>query len=297
MTKIALLPQKINLTFVFSLALLSYTPVQAQPINRVLLVQRPALNASEQSNVTAPSLPPGIEELGRHSHAGSYVFAAPPPRPDIGAPSRRTGAGGRGCEEVSMLASSSDKLLIALVPIYSGSELVWGRTTVEHPTFWFYVPYKRPATGKFVLRDKEGKLFYQVDVTLPETPGVVSLSLPSTAPALERDKQYHWYFKIYCQSGQPPLFVDGWITRNSLNPAIERQLETATILQRVALYAANGFWYEALTSVAELRRTNPNAPEWAALLRDVGLDAIATEPLDKLPRPTVLRSGFLHPDQ
>jgi hypothetical protein len=69
------------------------------------------------------------------------------------------------------------------------------------------------------------------------------------------------------------------IRRNSLNPTLTNQLEQATPQQRIALYAANGIWHEALTAAAELRRANPNAPEWAALMEAVGLAYLATEPI------------------
>ncbi|MFB2978224.1 DUF928 domain-containing protein [Microseira sp. BLCC-F43] len=47
--------------------------------------------------------------------------------------------------------------------------------------------------------------------------------------------------------------------------------------QKIALYASNGIWYEALTAAAELRRTNSNDPNWANLLQEVGLSKIASE--------------------
>ncbi|MBD1944072.1 DUF928 domain-containing protein [Coleofasciculus sp. FACHB-712] len=266
--------QTIKLTFAISWALLACTRLQAQPVDSVLLVQRPTLNPSGQSN-------------------GSLIFAAPPPPADIGEPGRRFEAGSRRvCEEMDGQRSMSEKkLLTALVPVYPdyqplNAELVWGATTAEHPTFWFYVPYQPPFTGEFVLRNKDGKLVYQTNVTLPKTPGVVSLPLPSTAPPLKVGERYRWYFKIYCKPQQPPVFVEGWIQRNSVNPALESQLEKATPRDRVALYATNGFWYEALTVASQLRRTDPKALDWAALLQSVGLDSIAKEPIVECCIPT-----------
>ncbi|MBD1930037.1 DUF928 domain-containing protein [Trichocoleus sp. FACHB-90] len=268
--------QTIKLTFAISWALLACTRLQAQPVDPVLLVQRLDLNPSGQSNE-------------------ALIFAAPLPPADIGEPGRRSEAGSRRvCEEMDEQRSMSEKkLLTALVPVYPAyqplnAELVWGATTAEHPTFWFYVPYQPPFSGTFTLRDKDGKLIYQTDVTLPKTPGVVSLPLPSTAPSLKVGEQYHWYFKVYCkpQQQQPPVFVEGWIQRNSLNPALESQLEKATPRDRVALYATNGFWYEALTVASQLRRTDPKALDWAALLQSVGLDSIAKEPIVECCIPT-----------
>lgn len=247
---------KIKLVFAITLALLCLTRVQAQPVNLVLLKQRSTQSPNRQ------------------------LFAAPRPPSGIGAPGRRSEAGSRGCSDKRL--TSSEKQLTALVPIYADyqpSRLILGTTTAEHPTFWFFVPYRSPFTGEFVLRDKDGELVYRTNVTLPETPGVISLSLPATGTPLLISKPYHWYFKIYCKSKIPPSFVDGWIQRNSLNPTLKVQLEKATPRQKVALYAANGVWYEALTAASKLRRTDLNNTDWAALLQDVGLDDIAPEPI------------------
>ena len=252
--------QKIKFAFAISLSLLGGTPVQAQTANPLNFVQRPPINSGGQLNK-------------------SLIFAVPPPPPDIGEPGQRYDAGSRGCENLDkQIAPSKEKRLTALVPVYSGSELVLGATTLEHPTFWFYVPYTSPLTGKFVLRDKDGKsVVYKADVTLPAKPGVVSLSLPSTVEPLEIGKQYHWYFKIYCNAQQPPGFVDGWIQRNSVNTVLKGQLARATQRQRVALYAANGFWHEALTAASDLHRTDPQNSDWVRLLRSVGLGDIAPQ--------------------
>lgn len=272
MSEIKLTEKTLKLTlalaeYVFSaiaLAFPGFTQVQAQPVSPVLFVQRSSANTNRQFNQ-------------------SVVFAAPPPPSDIEAPGRRSEAGSRGCGDLGKQPTFSNKAkrLTALVPVYPdykplNSKLVLGATASEHPTFWFYVPYQSPLTGKFVLQDKDENLVYETEIPLPQTPGVISFSLPSTAAPLEIGKQYHWYFKIDCT--QPPLFVDGWIQRSSLNPTLQSQLEKATLQERVVLYATNGFWHEALTAASELHRLNPKDTYWAALLQAVGLDDFALEP-------------------
>ena len=231
--------QNIKLTLAIGWAFLSCTQVQAQPVN----------------------------------------FLAPPPPPDIGEPGQRSEAGSRGCENIDKPLTSDHKRLKALVPVYSNSDLVLGTTIAEYPTFWFYVPYKPPFSGKFVLQDKDRKLVYQTNVTLPQTPGVVSLSLSRVVAPLEIGKRYHWFLKIYCKAQQPPAFVEGWIQRNSLNPVLKSQLEKATPRERAALYAANGIWFEALSTAGVLRRRDPKDTSWAALLRAVGLNDLVNEPI------------------
>jgi hypothetical protein len=252
--------QKIKLTLAISWAVLSCTQVQAQPVNSPLPAQNPTLNPRGQLNE-------------------SLTFAAPPPPPDIGEPGQRSEAGSRGCENMDKQLTFAQKQLTALVPVYSNSELVLGATIASAPTFWFYIPYQPPFLGEFVLRDKDGMLVYQTDVTLPDTPGVVSLSLPQTVAPLEIGKQYRWFLKVYCKAQEPPAFVEGWVQRISLNPILKSQLEKATPRDRVALYAANGIWFEALSIAGELRRRDPNAPSWVVLLQAVGLTGLVNEPI------------------
>lgn len=230
--------QKIKLTLVISCAVLSCAPVQARPVKSQLLEQNQSLKPSEKSN-------------------SSLTFAAPPPPPDIGEPGQRSEAGSRrGCENVckQFPTDTQKQPLTAIVPMYSDSALVLGTTISTAPTFWFYTSYVAPTPAKFVLRDKDGKLVYQTDIVLPTTPGAIGLSLPKTAPPLLVGQQYRWFLKVYCREQEPPAFVDGWIQMNALDPALKQQLEKATPRDRVALYAANGIWFDALTAAAQLRR-------------------------------------------
>lgn len=243
---------KIKLSFAIAASVLSFTQVQAKPVKSLPLEQSPTSNLKAQLNRT-------------------LIFAAPPPPPDIGEPGRRADAGSRGC--------GGNKRLIALVPDYLNSHLIFGATTAQYPTFWFYIPYQPAFPAKFVLEEKDGKLVYQSDLKLSQTPGVINLSVPKTVAPLSMGKQYHWYLNIYCKQQDPPIFVEGWIQRNSLNPTVQDQLDKATPRDRVALYAANGIWFEALSTAGELRRRDPNDTSWATLLQTVGLNGVANEPI------------------
>ncbi len=214
-----------------------------------------------------------------------------PPTPNRGAPGRRKGAASRGeCPSVS-------KPLTALVPATEepsgeGRELtgttaksVLGLTAAEYPTFWFYVPYTLTSERsiEFVLLDDQNNYIYKSTFTATgAAPGIISFRLPFTAIPLEFGKMYHWYFLVNCNLGNP-VFVEGWIQRIALSPILIQQLEAATPQERVNLYATNGIWYEALTTLAELYRAAPEdtrlAADWAILLQAVDLDNISSEPL------------------
>jgi hypothetical protein len=130
----------------------------------------------------------------------------------------------------------------------------------------------------FILQDQAGQSIYQSDVTIPKIAGMVSLTIPTTIAPLETGKPYHWYFKLYCRPGSPPdSFVDGWIQREALTPMLTQQLKTATRSQQVKLYNDNGFWFEALNTAVELRRTDSSDAEWVKLLGSIGLETLVEE--------------------
>ncbi len=209
------------------------------------------------------------------------IFAAPPPPPDIGEPGRRGEAGSRRpCGDNNQEVKTTQKPLTAIVPISTSakSPVVWGLTTSEHPTFWFYVPYSASATyAEFVLEDAtENQTKYKIPIK--NTPGVVNFKLPDTSTPLVVDKQYRWYFNIYCKENNEILgYVEGNVQRKSLSPTLKTQLEKATPRQKVAIYASNGIWHEAITTLAQQRSTSK--ADWASLLQSIGLENLASEPI------------------
>lgn len=208
---------------------------------------------------------------------------------------RRTGMGSRdNCPAVPTA-------LTALVPLREEqkvskqtdkpiSGIVGGLTTSEQPTFWFYVPYTQDltATTEFILQDSAGNDIYRNAIALPEKPGVIGVSLPYIA-SLQVGKTYRWYLKVRCnqqQTASVPIYVEGDIQRVNLDSRVMQQSEAAVSpQQKVAIYAANGIWFDSLTMLAQMRQKNPNdaslAEDWQSLLQSVKLDNLATAPLVK----------------
>jgi Domain of Unknown Function (DUF928) len=199
-------------------------------------------------------------------------------------PGRRRGGARRGdcpaaSAELTALAPATEVATQTLPETYVG-----GRTAAEHPTFWFYVPYSLTAdrTAEFILQDDVGQDIYRIPsanfLTSEQTPGIISISLPSTIVPLELGKIYQWYFKLNCKM-EAPLYVQGGIERISLNPDLTRQLASATPEEQAKIYLKNNIWYDAVTSLAQVRQTSPNNPAiasaWIDLLRSLGLEDIA----------------------
>ncbi|BAY65785.1 hypothetical protein NIES22_58920 [Calothrix brevissima NIES-22] len=212
----------------------------------------------------------------------TQIFNAPPPPPGLGAPGNRTAGGKRGCSVMTeQLATGEEKQLTALVPVYGSAnpQVVFGLTTLSHPTFWFYVPYVTTANAEFSLQNEAGETVYKKPVSLSGKPGIIKLSVPSKDYSLEIGKRYHWYLDVYCDRQQPPVYVDGWIKRVELNATAKNQLNKATLNQRAAIYSTNGIWYDYLTTSAELHRQDPKQNNWSKILQSIGLNNITSEPL------------------
>ena len=200
----------------------------------------------------------------------SLQVASDPPKPPArGTPPRRKPAAGRGgCEETA----------IPFTPFLPETEGEYsGLTLREHPTFWFYVPYKSSSisSGEFAIADFEGNQLYRVDFKLPETAGFVSVSIPPTAQPLEKNKRYRWTFVLHCtdQTSEQPISHIGLVERVDL-PSIEAQLPMASLEKQLNLYLENSIWYDASADLAQIR----NVPQaWLKLLRAMGLIELRQE--------------------
>ncbi|KST65673.1 DUF928 domain-containing protein [Mastigocoleus testarum] len=233
--------------------------------------------------------------------SNSLKFTPPPPPPDRSAAGNRGGAASRGC-------NNGEQPLMALAPDYQQTitfdreeiipvTKVWGLTTAEYPTFWFFVPYDQSsiATIEFVIKDESqtpSKTLYRNFLNKPETPGVVSIPMNKSIQALEisekmHHKMYHWFLKVRvkCDPEQPAKLetIDGWIERIELSPNLTEKLKQGTLLQQIELYAENGIWYDALMNLAKLRLAKPQdtslQEKWTNLLLSEELENLADRPL------------------
>lgn len=212
------------------------------------------------------------------------------PRKDQPAPTTTVGGGRRNdgkCSqarkdsEQSAATKSVDQLLTPLLrsPI-TDPQL----TLSPRPTFLVYVP-QTSAKGVELTLERDGKGIYQTRVNLSGTPGIVSIKLPANAPELEMGKDYKWLVSMVCGSGAPEdSFVEGSVRRIQSDSTLS-QIDRAKPLDKVALYAKNGVWFDAVATLAALRKAQPNDPQvalaWENLLKDAGLGAIANAPLMK----------------
>ncbi len=77
-----------------------------------------------------------------------------------------------------------------------------------------------------MLLDEQWNVISLITFKLPERPGLVSLTLPTTVPELEINQEYRWFFKLFCGSDNP-MFVRGWVQRIQISPSLNQQLNAS----------------------------------------------------------------------
>ncbi len=209
---------------------------------------------------------------------GNVRFAPP----GEAAPTTSVSGGSRG-DEGSPIQENPGLEAIALLP-----PTEHGRTISPRPTFFVYVPPTATEKVFFSIQDQDGNHHYQTTLEINGGGSIVSFTLPETAPELELDRDYLWFFVPLDASGrlQPDSYsVTGWVKRVAAIPT-EPNLEALSL---ATAYAEAGVWYDTLTTLAVAQMNQPDnltlAEEWRNLLGQVGLEAIAATPLMMPPSP------------
>jgi len=191
-----------------------------------------------------------------------------------GMPGRREGGGTRG------QLTFADSPPTALIP---KSNL--GATLAASPTLYFYVPEETAGLeAEVLLMDGDGNTVYQAVAPLPAQAGVVSVPLPADL-ALEPERFYQWFFSVLISQDDPSanIILSGWLWRVPADSELATSLAGLPLAEQPTAYTEAGLWFDALNSIAELRRANPGDAtaqgQWAALLEAVELEAIAPQPL------------------
>jgi len=192
--------------------------------------------------------------------APNLALALPTPPPIPLPPDRSGGGGSRG----ECPASA-----VTLAPASQGQTV--GSTASDRPTLWAYLPFALTPNTPAVLVIKDvssGADLYKSPPITAAPIGIASFPLPASAPALVEGQVYDWYLRIYCDDADrddDPQVVGGRIQRVATSvPATNR-------------------WYDRLSTLAELRRREPNNArltiDWARLLQSEGLADLVTQPI------------------
>jgi hypothetical protein len=199
-----------------------------------------------------------------------------------GKPEQTAGGASRG---ICAAGNFGDKNAFAALIPATDEELI----AAAYPTVLVKVPESKSVQAEFILWDENSNPIYQTTVTLNGKPGIFSFSVPSIIEPLAIGKRYQWNVAIVCdaRNRQQDIVVGGWLHRGLLSQILNNQLEGADDLQKAQIYAQNGFWYDTVATLAQLKRSRPEDPkiaaEWLQLLESVGLAQFSQTPLAVLP--------------
>jgi len=198
--------------------------------------------------------------------------------PDRGAPPSTESPATRGQSPGSGECLLENKKLTLLLP-ETGS----GLTISKYPTLYVYIPpYENAEEAEFFIIDSENNDIHNHRFQLPQKSGIIRIKLPEEkSPILEVGKNYSWGVQIFCISeslaaSQNP-FVEGIIKRIQPEKSLYNKLAGVTPLTLPTVYASQGIWYDALESMVQLRRLNPNNPklinDWEELFNSANSQA------------------------
>ena len=156
-----------------------------------------------------------------------------------------------------------------------------GLTTAPHPTLMVYVPPTQATQAHLTLRDANARGLYQSRIEIPQTGGVMQITLPQDSPELAVDETYQWSLALLCQPTQTDMpIASGQIRRVELP---EDPTAASSPLTQAVAYGESGVWHDMLATLATLRQSQPNDQElvanWVQVLQGENLDAIANTPL------------------
>ncbi|MBD2088835.1 DUF928 domain-containing protein [Microcoleus sp. FACHB-1515] len=212
-----------------------------------------------------------LQAVSAQTVSDAVTISQRPPNPPPSPPPNDTRPGG-GLSPQDSSCNPLNRSMQALIPVTNPV-----LTTTNSPTFLFYIPFAADQVqfGEFTLLAWPGEeqRLHQIRFTLPQTPGIVSISLPPQTE-LQEGNSYRWYFQLYCQDGtgtQPDLTVNGMVERVALTPDRERQIRDAT----------PDIWYDALAQVAGQLQASPQDAQlrekWRSLLQTIDAEDLAQE--------------------
>ena len=193
-------------------------------------------------------------------------------------PRARVGGGLRGTD-------GTDPEIVALVPDHVGM------TVKRAPSLNWFLSKPTSLPIRFTLIDTRSvKPIHEGLIPTPVQLGVQSLNLKDLGLALEPDVQYRWYISAIRNSDSPSqdIVAGGIIEHCELSTClVEMEAVLSCDRQSVKINALRGFWYDAISCLCDLIKTNPQDASFrrmrAALLKQVGLNGVAEWDLKSAP--------------
>lgn len=249
----------------------------------LLLTSLAAIAIPSSPNTVEPSSQP-VKPAARRRRISPHPFGKLPRVRSTRSVEQRSPAGSYSC---------SDKISAVVPPkpaSITRSVIPVENTISDRPTFFVHISQATAKQGSFLLMgEKRNEIILEKTLPLTATNGIFAYTLPANFPGLEVGEYYRWRFYLMCDtedySGNPR--TTGWIKREEPSSIVARQLARAeTVLERVYIYAENGYWHDAVKTLLDLRVANPNdqdlVRDWVDIFRFFGLKSLAQEPVFQL---------------
>ena len=192
---------------------------------------------------------------------------------------------GGASRSIGQCINQAENSALPLTPVLPAA--AQGLTVASHPTVLAYLPKTSAQKVFFSWQDQQNNDHYQAIIPLKENEeGIISLTLPEDAPPLEIGQNYQWALALMCDGKLQPdsPIIQGQIKRVEIESTLSDRLQDANGLETAAIYGEAGIWYETVATLAQLQTTQPNnsslISNWQELLNSVGLEKIATIPLN-----------------
>lgn len=221
------------------------------------------------SNLTAVALLVWAGAANAQSAGKSDAPAYKPP--SRGAPTQRVGGGTRG------LALAPPAVAV-LAPDHTGY------TTRDQPTLYWHL--SKPTTGKieFVVTDASGvRRIAEHVLARTEGAGIQAVSLGDLDVRLGPDTDYRWSVALVPETGAGTrkVLASGMVRFVPSPETLKAKLAKSDDSSRAAIYAEEGYWYDAVDVLVNDLRRGPEGPRarshLAALLKQGGARVSLTE--------------------
>ncbi len=210
---------------------------------------------------------PDAKASGQSNQALTYK---PPKR---GAPATRIGGGTRG--------GNNQLKLEVLAPEHTG----W--VSKSQPVLYWFLSAPTDLERELILYD--GVSVQPLLITRNSgsiTAGIHALRLIDHNIQLQADIEYEWSVSLITDPNQPSRNIVASATLTYVKPALDLSTQLANARSTLAarVFASQGYWYDAMESVSEYLKQQPNDPQQkqyrSALLSQVGLTEVVAHEKD-----------------
>ena len=162
--------------------------------------------------------------------------------------------------------------LIPLLPASAISKPNYYPLTVsERPTFYISLP-RTSGIATFTLYQhlpSQIRKIYRFSFPVKTSGGIASIPLPSSSPILQKDSTYEWTLSLSNET------VNGFVRRVQIKPSLSQKLRGAKPLEKLAIYAAEGIWYDSIEALAVLANSQHSDrkefAEWSVFLKSANI--------------------------